>query len=69
MTFTPGPLMRKIPQVAQAIQTDQAAQQTSVTQRRSKLTGSTFVQTLVLGWLADPQAGLDQLTSMDARLG
>lgn len=67
--------MNKIPQIAEAIQTvlttnaDKIAQKTGFTQRQSKLTGSAFVQTLVLGWLSDPAASLDNLTSMAAQLG
>ena len=67
--------MTKIPQIAEAIQTvltttaDQAAPKTGFTKRQSKLTGSAFVQTLVLGWLSDPAASLDNLTSMAAQCG
>src|SRR5262245_45995244 len=39
------------------------------TQRRSKLTGAAFVQTLVWGWLAQPQASLTTLTQMAAAVG
>lgn len=38
-------------------------------QRRSKLTGAVFVQTVVLGWLDKPAATLEQLSQMAARLG
>ena len=48
---------------------DKIAQKTGFTQRQSKLTGSAFVQTLVLGWLSDPAASLDNLTSMAAPRG
>ena len=47
--------MNKIPQISEAIQTvltttaDASAQKTGFTKRQSKLTGSAFVQTLVLG--------------------
>ena len=67
--------MNKIPQIAEAIQTvlttraDKIAQKTGFTQRQSKLTGSAFVQTLVLSWLSDPAASLDNLTSMAAQCG
>ena len=67
--------MTKIPQISEALQTvltttaDAAAQKTGFTQRQSKLTGSAFVQTLVLGWLSDPAASLDNLTSLAAQLG
>ena len=67
--------MNKIPQISEAIQTvltttaDASAQKTGFTKRQSKLTGSAFVQTLVLGWLSDPAASLDNLTSLAAQLG
>jgi hypothetical protein len=38
-------------------------------QRRSKLTGPLFVQTLVFGWLAHPDATLEQLAQTAALLG
>jgi len=38
-------------------------------QRQSKMTGACFVQTLVLGGLADPQAGLNQLVQVSRDLG
>lgn len=67
--------MTTIPQVAEAMQTvltskaDRAALQTGFVQRptRTKLTGSLFVQSLVLGWLANPEATLEQLTEIAAR--
>ncbi len=67
--------MSKILQIAQAIQTvltttvNKSAQKTGFTKHQSKLTGSAFVQTLVLGWLSDPQASLDNLASMAAQFG
>jgi hypothetical protein len=69
------PPMSKIPQVAQAIQTvltteaDAAAPKTGFTQRQSKLTGSLFTQTLVMGWLSNPEASLDNLAQTAASLG
>src|SRR5919202_5133717 len=36
---------------------------------RAKFTPSTLVQTLVFGWLADPQATVEQLAQMAGRLG
>jgi hypothetical protein len=39
------------------------------TKRRSKLTGSAFVQTLVFGWLSHPEATLEELTQTAAALG
>jgi hypothetical protein len=38
-------------------------------QRRSKMTGACFVQTLVLGWLDNPQASLNQLVQVSRELG
>lgn len=67
--------MCKIPQIAKSIQTiltpisNTAAIQTGFTQRRSKLTGSAFVQTLVLGWLSHPDASLEQLAQMASSVG
>jgi len=64
-----------IPQVAQAMQTvlttvaDTAAHETKFVQRASKMTGSLFAQTLTLGWLANPQASLEELTQTAATLG
>jgi hypothetical protein len=64
-----------IPQVAKTMQvvlTDQAnraAKATKFVQRESKLTGAAFVQTLTVGWLANPQASLDELTQTAAALG
>jgi len=64
-----------IPQVAKTMQvvlTDQAnlaAKATKFVQRESKLTGAGFVQTLTLGWLANPQASLDELTQAAAAQG
>lgn len=38
-------------------------------QRRSKLNGAKFVQTLVFGWLNNPQASLEALSQTAATLG
>lgn len=63
--------MATIPQVARALQTvlgpmaERAARATSLVQRTSKLTGARFVQTLVVGWLAQPQARLAQLAQTE----
>jgi hypothetical protein len=52
------------------IQAAEAVSRTSgFTKRTSKLTGSAFVQTLVLGWLAHPQATLEELTQTACALG
>lgn len=46
-----------------------AARATTFVQRQRKLSGSTFCQTLVFGWLANPDATLDQVTQTAAALG
>jgi hypothetical protein len=48
---------------------DQAARDTGCVRRVRKLSGATFVQTLVLGWLQDPHASLDALADFAADLG
>jgi hypothetical protein len=42
---------------------------TSFIKRLRKLTGSGFVQTLVFGWLSNPQATLEELSQTAATLG
>ncbi len=67
--------MTTVTKVVQAMQTiltqtaDQAAQLTRFVQRRSKLSGAAFVQTLVFGWLANPQATLEELAQTAATRG
>lgn len=67
--------MSIIPRIADAMQTvltttaDIVACATGFIQRQRKLSGSTFVQTLVFGWLANPDASLDELTQTAASLG
>ena len=67
--------MRTLPQLAQTLQTlltttaDTAAHTTRFVQRRSKLTGAAFLQTLVFGWLANPQATLEALAQTAAAGG
>jgi hypothetical protein len=46
-----------------------AARTARFTKRRSKLTGSVFVQTLVFGWLSHPQAPLEELAQTATALG
>jgi hypothetical protein len=48
---------------------EQAARETGCVRRVRKLSGATFVQTLVLGWLHDPYASLDALAEFAADLG
>lgn len=67
--------MTTIAEVADAMQTvltttaETAARTTGFVQRQSKLTGPGFIQTLVLGWLQQPQASLGELTQVAASLG
>jgi len=67
--------MTTITQVAQAMQTvltevaDEVARRTGFVRRRSKLTGAKFCQTLVWGWLANPQASLEELAQTAALVG
>jgi hypothetical protein len=67
--------MTTIQQVARTMQAiltstaDAAARETRFVQRRSKLTGAKFAQTLVFGWLSNPQATLEELTQTAATLG
>jgi len=67
--------MATIPQVAGVLQrvlgpvAERAARATGFVQRASKLTGARFVQTLVFGWLAQPEARLSQLAQTAATLG
>jgi hypothetical protein len=69
--------MDTIAQVTQAMQTvlttavDAADTQLHYTKRpdRAKFTASTLVQTLVLGWLAHPDASVEQLAQTAARVG
>ncbi|HET8646980.1 MAG TPA: transposase, partial [Vicinamibacteria bacterium] len=46
-----------------------AAQVTEFVKRRSKLGGAPWVQTLVFGWLANPDASLGELSQTAASLG
>jgi hypothetical protein len=45
------------------------ARKAGFTQRQSKMTGSVFAQTLVFGWLHNPQATLEELSQVAASLG
>ena len=63
--------MVTIPQVAEAMQTvltttaDNAAQETGFVQRESKMGGAAFAQTLVFGWLENPEATLEELRACE----
>jgi len=67
--------MTSIPQIAKALRTvltttaNRAARATRCVQRRSKLSGAKFVQTLVFGWLANPDATYEELAQTAATLG
>ena len=67
--------MSTIPQVASAVQhllttvATAAGRATGFVQRASPLNGATFTQTLVFGFLAQPQASLDELAQTAATVG
>jgi hypothetical protein len=67
--------MASIAEVAPAIErilstvADQMARTSHFVQRKSKLTGAVFVQTLVLSWLHKPRASLAELSQTAAQLG
>jgi hypothetical protein len=67
--------MTTIPQVARAMReiltttANEAARTTRFVQRTSPLSGATFSQTLVFGFLGNPQATLEELTQTAATLG
>ncbi len=46
-----------------------AAQAVGLVQRRRRLSGAQWVQTLVFGWMRQPDATLEDLTDEAARLG
>ena len=48
---------------------DAIATETDFVKRQRKFTGATFAQTLVFGWLSNPDATLDELTQIAAALG
>jgi hypothetical protein len=67
--------MSSLPQVAQALRhvltevPTALARESGFCQRQSKLTAALFVQTVVLGWLAQPTGTLHQLTQTAADCG
>jgi hypothetical protein len=67
--------MTTLPQVARTMReiltttADDAARTTRFVQRTSPLGGATFTQTLVFGFLGNPQASLEELTQTAATLG
>jgi hypothetical protein len=67
--------MTTVPQVATVLQTvltttaQRAAHTTGFIKRHRRLTGASFVQGLVFGWLAHPAATYDQLATAVTRAG
>jgi len=67
--------MEIISQVALAMQmvltetADQLAQETGLIKRQRKLSGASFAQTLVFGWLSNPDATLDELAQTATAIG
>lgn len=67
--------MTTIPQLAEVLQrlltstADQIADETGFVQRRSKMSGALFCQTLVMGWLAKATASLTELAQTAATAG
>ena len=65
-------ILQQVPEKMQMIlQTvpDEVASQTGCVKRNRKLTGSALAQTLVFGWLEDPEASYQHLTETAATLG
>jgi hypothetical protein len=67
--------MNIIPQIAEAMQTvltttsDMFGRITGFVKRERKLTGSGFVKTVVFGWLAKPDASIEELTQTAVSMG
>ena len=67
--------MLTVTQVAKAMQTvltkaaNQAGRTTGFIKREVKLSGATFCQSLVFGWLANPEASLEELSQTAALVG
>src|SRR5262245_4012205 len=67
--------MGSIAQIAQVVRTvltptaNRAARAPGFVQRRSRLSGAKFVQTLVFGWMANPDATYEELAQTAATLG
>jgi hypothetical protein len=67
--------MTTIPQLVEILQelltsvADRIARETGFERRESKLGGAEFSQTLVFGWLANPEATLNELVQTAATLG
>src|SRR3972149_664176 len=67
--------MDTVTQVAQVMQTllnepaDRLARETGFVQRQSKLGGAEFAQALIFGWLANPEATLEELSQTAIAVG
>jgi len=67
--------MTSITQISEAMQkllidkATEAAQETGFIQRQMKVTGENFCQTVILGWLQNPEASLEELCQTGAALG
>ncbi len=67
--------MTSIKHISQSMQqvlgeeADQAARATGFVQRTSKMGGAAFVQTLVFGWMSDPQATIEALAQTAVSVG
>lgn len=67
--------MRIITRISRAMQNvlthaaTKAAKETGFIQRQVKVTGANFCQTLVLGWLQNPEATLEELCQMGVAVG
>jgi DDE family transposase len=67
--------MCSVPRLAKTLQplvttvADEAARETGFVRRVRRLTGATFVQTLVFGWLGQPAASYSQLAQTGAACG
>ena len=64
--------IKQVSQIMQRIlgeQADQAGRTSGFVQRKSKMGGAEFVQTLVFGWMSNPQATLEELAQTAAGVG
>jgi Transposase DDE domain len=67
--------MTTVPQLTQTLQTlftttaEALARRTGFVQRQSKMGGARFAQALMFGWLANPQASLENLAQAAAAVG
>ena len=65
-------IITRISQAMQQVLTQtamKAAQDTGFIQRQMKVSGANFCQTVVLGWLQDPEATLESLCQMGVTVG